>query len=301
MLAQFFAAIVAALPAVAGLGGEVYSFDGRTEAGGRVAEFRPTGIRPSAVEGGRVTVGGTFRRLSEATIATGVARGRLRVRLTGPAARAARRAKPRLLVDTRRFAEFDGFSASHGTLRRTSRRAYAGRSSIEAEYRGGGSPSFQRVWRRIRWRTGTDVWYGMALYVPERSRWCYWNPVRWDNYASYGSGGDVGGIDVEEGRLRLIRSRYGDQEDSLTEPILVPERRWFWLEVHQRLSPRDGEALNEVYLDGRLAGSSSSANTFGRRVDDIRFGVVNVATSCSDPGSIFFDRVLIGSSQSGPR
>jgi hypothetical protein len=300
MLARFFAAIVAALPTPAARGGEIYGFDGRLEARGRVVEFRPSGIRPSAVKGGRVKVGSTYRQLSQAVTEAGVARGRLRVRLSGAATRAARRTTARLLVDTRSFAEFDGFSARGGRLLRSLRHAYDGRSSVEAGYQGGGLPSFQRVWRSIGWGDGTDVWYGIALLVPDTSAWCYWNPVRWDNYARYGSSGDVGGVHIEEGRLRLIRSRYGEDEERLTDGIAVPEDRWFWLEVHQRLSPRNGAALNEIFLDGRLVGSSRSANTFGRRVEDIRFGVVNVATSCSDPSSIYFDRVRIGSSRSGP-
>ena len=73
-------------------------------------------------------------------------------------------------------------------------------------------------------------------------------------------------------------------------PVAAPRNRWFTLEVRQRLSSA-ADASNEVFIDGHRVGASTLANTYGRPVDAVRFGAVNVAGSCSGPGSVLFDDV----------
>ena len=203
-------------------------------------------------------------------------------------------------LETGNFSEFDSFSSWEGSLSVTTERAYEGTRSARATFLGAGSSGAQRTWKVVDWGPGVEVWYGIALYVPDVDAFCYWNPIRWDNYGAYGGSGDVGGLSIDQGRLNLIQNHYGQTERKLILGGAVPEGRWFWVEVHQRLASIDGAALSELYLDGRLVGSSTKANSAGRPIDHLRFGVVNVSGSCSDAATIFFDRASNTSGSRGP-
>ena len=70
----------------------------------------------------------------------------------------------------------------------------------------------------------------------------------------------------------------------------MPEGSWFWVEVHQMLGTSG--ALSEVYMDGALVGRSTAANTAGRTIERIRYGLVaqgnsskTKAWSCSSIGA----------------
>ena len=204
------------------------------------------------------------------------------------------------------FSEATSLQSRHGSLGVTSSRAYDGRRSAQATW-SGGPLAAQRLWKDISWRNGTDVWYGMALYLPRGTRYCYWNPIRWDNYELYGGvdddrpgEGDVGGLSVEQNRIYIMQSYYGGRERKLVRGGRVPRGRWVWLEVHQRLSNRDGRALSELWVDGRRQGTSRRANSAGRRITDLRAGAVAIDSECSKPGKVGFDRVTISNSRRGP-
>jgi hypothetical protein len=286
------AASVAAVPSAPA---ERWVFPGRSEPGSAVVEFSPRGVSPNAIRGVWVQRGHRVRRLSRGRLIRGLADGRLRIRVRGHMRGGDPRRGTSLVVTTRKFGEFDGYSFEDGRLRRTWERAYGGRSSIEATFDGGGA-GFARTWDTVHWSTGDDVSYRIALLIPHSARWCYWNPVRWDNYKSYGSDGEVGGVRIEEGAISLIRARYGGVEEGLTTPVHVPRGRWFSLEVRQRLS--DGsDATNELLIDGRTVAASTLPNSYGRRVDSVRFGAVNVAGSCSAPGAVFFDDAAVAAAR----
>jgi hypothetical protein len=203
-------------------------------------------------------------------------------------------------METGGFSEFDSFSTWEGQLAVAQGSAYDGTHAAHAAFAGNGESGGQRAWKQVSWSSGSDVWYGMALQVPDAERFCYWNPIRWDNYKTYGGTGDVGGLSIEDGRLNVIQNHYGEAERRLISGPAVPEGRWFWVEIHQRLSDTDGQALSELYVDGRLVGSSTAANSAGRQIDHLRFGVVNVAGSCSKPGTVDFDRASISDGMRGP-
>jgi hypothetical protein len=198
------------------------------------------------------------------------------------------------------FSDFDAFSSWEGALSVTTARAYDGTHSARASFLGNGASGAQRAWNVVDWRTGKDVWFGMALYVPDVSAYCYWNPIRWDNYGTYGGEGDVGGLSIDEGRLNLIQNHYGGTERKLINGGAVPEGRWFWVEVHQILSGTDGAALSELYVDDTLVGRSTAHNSAGRPIDHLRFGVVNVSGSCSGAGTVYFDRASVSNGRRGP-
>jgi len=151
----------------------------------------------------------------------------------------------------------------------------------------------------VDWRPGTNIWYGMAMFVPRLADWCWWAPIRWDNFASRGSGADVGGLTIEDGRMQVEVAGYSSQQQ-ITASVRVPEHRWFWVEVHQRLAGADGEALTELYLDGRRVARSTAAHSAGRGIDHIRFGAVAMDGGCSLPSAAYFDRVSLSGATLGP-
>jgi hypothetical protein len=197
------------------------------------------------------------------------------------------------------FREFDAWEAANGSLTVTRRRSYEGRRAAKSTNDASGN-QFQRVWYRVRWREASDVWYGMALYIPHLLDWCWWTPMRWDNFRTYGSAGDIGGVRIYDGKLYLDRGDY-TRQTALVGPVAIPQARWFWIEVHQRFSGTSGRALSELYIDGVKRGRSTSANSAGRVINHIRYGNVAMASQCSRRSSIYFDRVWVSNHRLGPR
>jgi hypothetical protein len=174
------------------------------------------------------------------------------------------------------YSEVDGFGTYNGvTLSFTTERAYEGSRSLKLVYDGSlGNPYGRTQWN-VNWSNGSDVWYGGAFYVADPSKLRYTDLIRWDNYLSYGSAGDVGGLLAENGQLRVQKRYYnGTASAALTPSVAIPAGRWFWVEVHQKLSDVPGQALTALYLDGALVGSSTSPNSSGRVINHIRYGHV---------------------------
>jgi LysM repeat protein len=194
-----------------------------------------------------------------------------------------------------------------GSLSVTSERAYDGRRSAKATYNGSTSNGYARTIDNISWPSNADVWYGAAYYLPSgyASSLRGGNDImRWDNWGNYGSGGDYGAIEFwsTDRKARFILGKYSnDPSITLGNTFSLPEGRWFWLEVHQRFSTTSGRALTDVYVDGRRVSSSTRANTFGRPADRLRTGIVAIADGRqSRPLTLYFDRVKVSTSQSGP-
>ena len=293
---------------------------------GKTATFRIAGIRPVEVRTAKVGVGSYRKRVSQASMRVAARRGRLRVRLPRGVARRARRAGrrsrrwARLAVNYRpgavydstmsfeggNFAEASSLQSRDGLLKIISSRAYDGVRAARAQWLGG-SDGAQRIWKNTDWHSGTDVWYGMALFVPSTNHYCYWNPIRWDNYDLYGGQdddkpgeGDVGGVSILHDQISVMRNSYGGDEQTLVHGGTLPKDRWVWMEVHQRFSNRDGHALSEIYVDGHRRGYSRKANSLGRRITSLRSGAVALASSCSEASNVDFDRVTISNTRRGP-
>jgi len=195
----------------------------------------------------------------------------------------------------------DDRSALGGDISVTDDRAYTGTHAAMAS--SNGDEGFQRVWYDVNWADEDEVWYGAAYYVPDRDEMPCWAMLaRWDNFKSFGRDGDTGGVELEDGKIRLVRGGYdGSNYQRLSSSVDVPEGRWFWLEVHQRLSDKDGEAENELYIDGDKVGSSDKANSAGRKVDNVRFGYSALRQECADASKLYFDDVSISDERRGPR
>lgn len=178
--------------------------------------------------------------------------------------------------------------------------AYEGDTSARATIPAGSGNKYARtLWvgssgEGLQLGEGDEFSYGMALHLPEGFHEDvppYFSPVRWDNFgvenpsrsglAMYG-----------DGRMRLFREREGreDQVNLLgSTTFRLSEGEWHWLEVRQRLSATDGRALNELRVDDRLIGTSTTRNYYGEPVSALRFGIVAISASSTPRLSLHYD------------
>jgi hypothetical protein len=193
--------------------------------------------------------------------------------------------------ETGTFSEFNGSpSILHGTLVPVQGNAYSGDWSAQGSYDGSGANGFARVMWDVEYESGDTIRYGASYYLSGPLP-CWAMLARWDNYALYGRAGDVGGVELEDGVIRLIRGNYdGSNYARLSPNASVPLGRWFSIEVIQRLGAEG--ATNELYLDGTLVGGSTTPNSRGRSIRHIRFGYVAVAAPCTPASAFFIDRVF---------
>jgi hypothetical protein len=202
------------------------------------------------------------------------------------------------------FEEFSQTNALTGTLSLATDRAYEGARSARATYAGGAENGYARGIWNVDWADGDDVWFGGAYYLPVGFHANVQGQVdllRWDNWSSNPSNTDWGGVSIwgSDKHARLLRFGAGRDSDTLVGPFDLPEGRWFWLEVHQRLSAGGG-AVSELYLDGKLVGGSTRPNTYGRGIDRIRYGLVAIAAGAqAKPLEMWFDKATVGTGPAG--
>lgn len=211
--------------------------------------------------------------------------------------------------------EFDGFtdgdpsvltatSTFEGSIELTNRRAFRGSLSTRAQVRSPDGYSYSRVQDAVHWQEGDDVWYGAAIYLEPGFKRAQGDGsvdiLRWDNWAEHPRETDHGGLAVlSTGELGLISEQLGVTPwTMLLGPYDIPEGEWVWLEVRQRFSERDGEAINEVWMDGEQLGANLQANYFGRPITRHRVGIIG--TPDPQPGELklYLDHVVIA--RNGP-
>jgi hypothetical protein len=111
--------------------------------------------------------------------------------------------------------------------------------------------------------SGRDVWMRGSWYFPNPSAF-KWS--RMMNLSSYTGGASdyYTGLAIEDGAGQMLvrtRNYHSTTGQKLIFPARpVPVGRWFTVVLHFKLSPVDGQALNEWYIDGQLVGSSTVAN-----------------------------------------
>jgi hypothetical protein len=196
---------------------------------------------------------------------------------------------------TRDFSRFDHTNVSAGVLSVSAEHAYGtGSYGARASYVGGGLDGFARGVFDVSWASGNDVWYDAAFYLPvgfKNAQSGKIDLMTWDNRPSNGADADYGGITIDgfDHRVRLVRGTYSTGvSDTLAGPFDVPEGRWFFVLVHQRLGTEN--ALSEVYMDSNLIGRSTAPNTFGRPIERVRYGLASVKQA--NPIELWFDRAI---------
>jgi hypothetical protein len=198
------------------------------------------------------------------------------------------------LLEGNSFSEFSQTNTLRGTLSLAGTPSVDGGFSAHATYEGGGGNGYARGIWNVDWQDGDDVWFGAAYYLPVgflASVQGQVDLVRWDNWPAHPFFTDWGGVSIygSDHRARLLRFGAGRPNNTLVGPITLPEGRWFTLEVHERLSAGAG-ALSELYVDGKLVGGSTAPNTYGRRIERIRYGIVAIAQGAqTKPLELSFD------------
>jgi hypothetical protein len=198
----------------------------------------------------------------------------------GDAAKAC--ASPRTAIDWQRSASFerslnrrtDGWNlppmpqASGFTVTR-SREVGGATGSYAAKIvshggNGGCSCPRMRFEHGFRYAAGREVWLRGAWYFRDPSA------VTWSRMMNLSSYRDQPATDfytglVVEGRAGRMLVRTRRYQSTAGQRLIFPSRRipvgrWFTVVLHLRLSPTDGRALNEWYVDGRLVGRNTRAN-----------------------------------------
>jgi hypothetical protein len=206
------------------------------------------------------------------------------------------------------LSEFDQTNQQVGTIAPTGSRSYDGRYAAEATYSGGGANGFSRGLFDTHWTQGDDVWYGGAFYLPagfKRAQQGEVDLMRWDNWDLDPTHPDRCGVVVygSDHRGRFLCWQMGVPNTQTAEigPFKIPTGRWTWLEVHQRLDSRDGQARSVVFKNGHRVGTSRRHNYFGRPVTNIRFGIVAIDDGVQTRKlSLAFDRAMVGSHRLDP-
>jgi Polysaccharide lyase len=114
------------------------------------------------------------------------------------------------------------------------------------------------------YRAGREVWISGSWYIrnPSHLSWS-----RLMNLGHFEASGDpdnylVGLVVREKGQMSVRARHYQTEEGQsvLMANRPIPAGRWFTVMIHLKLSPTDGQALTEVYLDGALVASSTARN-----------------------------------------
>ncbi len=132
--------------------------------------------------------------------------------------------------------------------------AYEGSKSAKLTSLGGNTGPWGSF--NVSWPNGKDVWYGSAFFL--QNAFAAANDrvaiMRWHNSTAVPpSPSRYGGIVLgTDDRYRLVRGVTGGSEDTIGPSFTIPEGRWVWLEVHQKLESNPSNApFSEVYVDGR--------------------------------------------------
>ncbi|MEO8092019.1 MAG: heparin lyase I family protein, partial [bacterium] len=116
---------------------------------------------------------------------------------------------------------------------------------------------------------GDEVWMRGAWLVPDPSKLAW---SRLMNLGHFEASGDPDNwylalLVTQPGQMEVRARQY--QSDAGQSILMaqhpVPQGRWFTVDLHFKLSPTDGQALTEVYIDGRLVTSTTERNMFSER------------------------------------
>lgn len=211
----------------------------------------------------------------------------------------------RAWINNGNFSEFTQASATSGSITTTTNPTYEGAGAARAHYNGSGSNGYARTLQATNIPTGSDIWYGAAYYLPtgfKANMQGQIGLIRLDNWVTYGDVNDKTGVYLfSDKRAYLARDRQTVEQAKLTGAFDLPEGRWFWLEIHQKLDTTDGKALNTVYIDGNQVAHSTTRNTYGRPYDRARYGIVHIdAGKQNRPLTLYYDTTTLTNNKVGP-
>ena len=157
----------------------------------------------------------------------------------------------------------------------------------------------------VNWKNKDEVWYGAAFFLPSNFQTNHGNIeiLRWDS----STGDDFGGIGLRSSdhKFHLVGgTNSGLGDDIGNASFNLPTGRWVWLEIHQKFGDSGDSPLNEVFVDGRLISTSTSANRFSQTPNDDVVDAFGVGYVTDDPGlspisTMYIDRVSVLGGQRG--
>jgi Polysaccharide lyase len=115
---------------------------------------------------------------------------------------------------------------------------------------------------------GDEIWFGGSWRIPEPTRLAssrlmnlgYWTPNADPSTEQY----LLGLFSNSPGEMSVVARNYGEGNEANWRTLMpdrpIPANRWFDVDIHAKLSPVDGQALTEVYVDGNLVSSSTRRN-----------------------------------------
>lgn len=158
------------------------------------------------------------------------------------------------------MSQVSGFSISRTNEVGAASGAYA--AKIVSTGGNGGCSCPRMKFEDFRYGAGQDVWI--------RGSWYFTNPsaVSWSrlmNLSSFtgGSNDYLTGLIVDDaGKMLVATRRYHSMTGAktLSPSLAIPANRWFTVHLHMKLSPMDGQALTELYVDGKKVSTSTLAN-----------------------------------------
>jgi hypothetical protein len=163
----------------------------------------------------------------------------------------------------------------------------------------GGNPSCscpRMTFDGLTYGAGREVWIGGSWKVTEASKLAW---SRLMNLGHFEGSTDPDnwylGLLVRNSGMEVVARRYDTNtgQSVLMAPRPIPQNRWFDVDVHLVLSPTNGQALTEVFIDGVLVSTSSARNMIGRGP----LGFYNAGLSYFWDGNgattVYFDRARI--------
>jgi len=111
---------------------------------------------------------------------------------------------------------------------------------------------------------GSSVWISGSWRIPNPSRLAWSRLMNLGHFVqSESTKNYYTGLVVRSGGQMSVSTRQYNTDagmSTLMSDRPIPVNRWFRVDLHLKLSPTDGQALTEVYLDGELIARSTRRN-----------------------------------------
>lgn len=215
-------------------------------------------------------------------------------------------------LETGDLTEFDNtqVSGTGSTLTNSAAQAFEGTRSLRAFITA--ADGFARARWHPDWRQGDEVWWSFAVFLPVgfyAAAQVQIDLRRWDNFTQDGTTTERGGVVIHSPSdptrvLRLVRMKEGvggEQVTLINSGIKLTEGEWHHVEARQRFHATDGQAINDLWIDDELVGSSTTKNTYRADIviDRDRFGVVASGSTQTNDLEVFLDRLRISTERTG--
>ena len=139
-----------------------------------------------------------------------------------------------------------------------------------------------------------EVWISGSWRIPNPSKVAWSRLMNLGHYEGGNGGGGgrnwyLGLESVSPGEFQVSYAPYSDPHHVVLPARTIPANRWFRVDLHFRLSPVDGRALTEWFIDGELVDSTTKANMLNS--DPLHFYNSGLSYFWSGNGNttVFFD------------